>query len=89
MICLRPSLVTASHGRRVPVPIRFFFMYVPHRANMRKQAQDDSLSAQPVCAAQTDIPLYSSVFSMKLIPPLPQRERTHVTTPRRDTRSSP
>ena len=26
---------------------------------------------------------------MKLIPTLPQRERTHVTTPSRDTRSSP
>ena len=29
------------------------------------------------------------VLSMNFIPTLPQRERTHVTTPRRDTRSSP
>ena len=29
------------------------------------------------------------VLAMNFIPTLPQRERTHVTTPRRDTRSSP
>ena len=33
--------------------------------------------------------LNTVVLSMNIIPPLPQRERTHVTTGRRDTRSSP
>jgi len=33
--------------------------------------------------------LNTVVLSMNIIPPLPQRERTHVTTPRCDTRSSP
>ena len=56
---------------------------------MRIQAQSTAKAQQPVCAAQTDIPLHSSVFSRKRIPTLPQRERTRVTTPSRDTRSSP
>ena len=61
-------------------------IFISVRALARKCANDDSLSMHN--QTQTDFPLYTFVLSMNLIPTLPQRERMHVSTPRRHIRSS-
>jgi hypothetical protein len=65
--------------------LRIYFLFAHLREHPQTYANSLSMHKQ----IETDFLHILFVLSMNFIPTLPQRERTHVTTPRRDTRSSP
>ena len=65
--------------------LRIYFLFAHLREHPQTYANSLSMHKQ----IETDFLHMLFVLSMNFIPTLPQRERTHVTTPCRDTRSSP
>ena len=65
--------------------LRIYFLFAHLREHPQTYANSLSMHKQ----IETDFLHILFVLSMNFIPTLPRRERTHVTTPRRDTRSSP
>ena len=78
-------LTSACHGQSWPLGLRIYFLFAHLREHPQTYANSLSMHKQ----IETDFLHILFVLSMNFIPTLPQRERTHVTTPRRDTRSSP
>ena len=65
--------------------LRIYFLFAHLREHPQTYANSLSMHKQ----IETDFLHILFVLTMNFIPTLPQRERTHVTTPSRDTRSSP